>query len=227
MKYLAVDIGNVIFDVKFKEFAFKMSESFGGTPEEAFKKLNNFQKHQDLGLSSLIEDLKEQFDIREPIYEDVIINNWNNIILLNIPMAEMLEDLYQNHDIDIAILSNLGVDHFKIVDKELSKYKFYTNGAKHFSYQVGARKPTKIFYQSFLSQYPEYKYCPYIDDLQENLDMGKQFGFNPIYFNLSKFSESERKIAILDLKLQILNASDIYANVVYSNKLTLKDLSHD
>jgi hypothetical protein len=86
----------------------------------------------------------------------------------------------------VALLSNIGVEHAVMMENTLKHGGFFPDAIKHFSCDVGARKPSMIYYQSFLWQYPEFKGCLYVDDLQENLDSGAKFGFRPFHLDLSK-----------------------------------------
>ena len=54
------------------------------------------------------------------------------------------------------------------------------------SYEVGARKPSKLYYQSFLLDHPEYKGCLYVDDLPQNLAVGRYYGFRSFEYNLEE-----------------------------------------
>ena len=84
----------------------------------------------------------------------------------------------------MALLSNIGTEHAALMEHSLNVGTFFSGAIKHFSCFVGARKPTALFYQSFLLEHPEFYSCLYIDDLQENLDVGKRFGFQTYRFSL-------------------------------------------
>lgn len=60
-----------------------------------------------------------------------------------------------------------------------------------------------IYYQSFLWQYPEFKGCLYVDDLQENLNTGEKFGFKPYKLDLSEPIGIDEKI--LEIESLIIN----------------------
>jgi hypothetical protein len=76
----------------------------------------------------------------------------------------------------------------------------------HLSYEVGARKPSNIYFQSFLQDYPSWIGCVYVDDRKDNLLTGKKYGFRTIQFDLSTFSSSkEMKESTNQIKKIILN----------------------
>ena len=109
-----------------------------------------------------------------------------------------MQDLFNTQ---VALLSNVGLEHAIVMEKILDHHhlhsnKFFSKCVKHLSCQVGARKPTKLYYQSFLQQHPEFEGAAYLDDLQENLDMGKEFGFRPYFFSLEK----EQRLTLAKLK---------------------------
>ena len=99
--------------------------------------------------------------------------------------------LKSRHNLKIALLSNVGLEHAERMAKVLSYEGFFQDAIKHFSCQVGARKPTHLYYQSFLQLHPKWERCVYVDDLQANLDASKQFGFKPFRFDLEEISRGD------------------------------------
>ena len=60
---------------------------------------------------------------------------------------------------------------------------------QHFSCEVGARKPSKLFFQSFLMEEPHFHRSIFIDDIDENVEMAKKCGFRAVRFNINDFSD--------------------------------------
>ena len=89
-------------------------------------------------------------------------------------------------DLQVALLSNVGLEHAVQMARVLDIDSFFDKCVKHLSCHVGARKPTKLYYQSFLMQHPEFYGAAYLDDLQENLDASVPFGFRPRRFSLAE-----------------------------------------
>jgi FMN phosphatase YigB (HAD superfamily) len=56
---------------------------------------------------------------------------------------------------------------------------------------VGARKPSFIYYQSFLQMYPQFKECIYLDDNTENLNSSLKNGLSGRYFNLQDYKDDD------------------------------------
>lgn len=182
MKYIALDIGNVICHANMDQFINNISETFNVSVEAATRFLRSFQQIHDLGLTTMERELRIQFNVQSEATLKRLISNWNNMIYPSNYMLGMLKDLQNNHNVKIALLSNIGVEHAEMMKTKLEP--IYENAIKHFSCYVGARKPTMLYYQSFLLQNPEFQGCLYVDDLRENLEASKQFGFQVYHLDL-------------------------------------------
>jgi FMN phosphatase YigB (HAD superfamily) len=184
MKYIALDIGNVLCTVDAAGFISLLSETFNITLPEATRFLKRFQQIHDLGYTTMADELKDNFDLKSPITLDKLVKAWNNSIVPCIPMLSTLNNLRDKHNLQVALLSNIGIEHAQMMEEKLELGGFFPGVIKHFSCFVGARKPSMVYYQSFLMQYPDFKGCLYVDDLQENLDASKQFGFQTFHLSL-------------------------------------------
>jgi len=188
MKYVALDIGNVLVNVDFQGFLRKLSKRLNITLEEALYFMNRSQKLHDLGLTVMKDELIDHLKIRSEVLREELIDDWNNCITPADWMLEKLDTWCTEHDLQVALLSNVGLEHAVRMSQVLNHNGFFDKAVKHFSCHVGARKPTVLYYQSFLALHPEWKGCPYIDDLQENLDASQQFGFRTYRFALDEIS---------------------------------------
>jgi FMN phosphatase YigB (HAD superfamily) len=183
MKYCCLDVGNVLIDVNFNPFTEALSRQLNITMEDAHYFMNRTCKLHDMGLTCMADELKDHFHIKsQPIIESLLIT-WNQTISENYSMTDKLVEWITEKDVCIALLSNVGLEHAKIMTKIFPSN--HPSLIKHFSCQVGARKPNFVYYQSFLQMHPEFKGCAYVDDLQENLDAGAKFGFRTYRFDLS------------------------------------------
>lgn len=96
---------------------------------------------------------------------------------------------------DVALLSNIGYNHADYLSDICGQQ--FSSCIKHFSCAVGARKPMKLFYQSFLMDYPHfsdqkiYKTDIYrslfLDDKLENIDAANLY-FDAKIFNINDYS---------------------------------------
>ena len=116
-------------------------------------------------------------------------------------MLTRLNELRAQHGLQVALLSNIGVEHAQMMERKLELGGFFPGAIKHFSCTVGARKPSMVYYQSFLLQNPQFKGCLYVDDMVDNLAASKAFGFRTFHMSLqddgveTKISEIESIIA--------------------------------
>lgn len=184
VKYIALDIGNVLYHCDFNPFLKTLSKQLGISIADAQYFLSRTQKLHDLGYTVMTDELRDHFHIKSEVVIEEILEAWNNSVKPNLSILTHLDDLEFNGKIKIALLSNIGLEHASNIDKVLEENHLMEQTIKHFSCFVGARKPSALFYQSFLMQYPEFKGCLYIDDVAENLAMGQKFGFDSQQFNL-------------------------------------------
>lgn len=205
MKYIALDIGNVICYADLQPFVNKISKTFNVTIAEASAWLRSFQQIHDLGLTTMAQQLKLNFNCRSEATITELENIWSNQIQPCYEMLHMLDDMGRKDNVKVALLSNIGVEHAAQMQKKLKP--LIDHAITHFSCDVGARKPTKLYYQSFLMEYPEFKGCLYVDDLPENLETGVNLGFRPHHFDLSKEFPSSYTPNIRKIKEIILNGS--------------------
>lgn len=195
-KYICLDIGNVLCDVATQPFLETLSETFNITIPEADRFLKRFQQIHDLGYTTMEDELKDKFGLKSPITINKLVEAWNDSVTPNMAMIDKLNYLRDEHNLQVALLSNIGIEHANMMKIKLQEGNFFPNSIKHFSCFVGARKPSMVYYQSFLMQYPEFKGCIYVDDLTINLEASKQFGFQTFHMSLAE-DDVEYKISLL------------------------------
>lgn len=213
MKYVAFDIGNVLVYANFNEFLRKLSKALNITIEEATYFMNRSQKLHDLGLTNMSDELRDHFKLKSPVLIEELITQWNEVIRPADFFLEKIDKMEKEHKLKIALVSNVGLEHAVQMKKVLGMSTFFNKAIKFFSCDVGARKPTLLYYHTFLKLHPEFWGCPYIDDLQENLDVGESFGFKPFRFSLEEISganyeESKYLAKMAELEAFILNQHD-------------------
>jgi|HubBroStandDraft_5_1064220.scaffolds.fasta_scaffold271406_2 FMN phosphatase YigB (HAD superfamily) len=184
MNYCALDIGNVLVHVNFQPFLNQLSKSLNITLEEAGYFMNRSQCLHDLGCTTMLSELKDHFKIRSPIIIEELIEKWNKVIEPNFDIIHRIDRMIRHDDLQIALLSNVGLEHAQQMAQILDIGDFFKSSIKFFSCHVGARKPTLVYYHTFLQLHPTFKGCPYVDDLQENLNAAQQFGFKTMRFSL-------------------------------------------
>jgi FMN phosphatase YigB (HAD superfamily) len=181
MKYAAFDVGNVLVRVDFDPFE-KAFESYS-IDDNYMDFLLDLHGAQDIGLTTIARHAKLAFGASQECCEHLM-EAWDHIIVPNPKMCTLLQEL-KDDGVNIAILSNMGIEHAKLMRK---KYPEIFEGCTlHLSCEVGARKPAKLYYQSFLQDHPEFKGCVYVDDRDDNLATGLKYGFTSYKFDLDKF----------------------------------------
>jgi len=214
MKYVALDIGNVLVRVNSQRFLNKLSKSLNISLEEATYFLNRTQKLHDLGYTKISDELRDHFKIRSSVLINELLEEWNYIVQPADYILDIFNNIRQQEPLKIALLSNIGVEHMALMPQLLGQGDFYDQTIKYFSCQVGARKPSMIYYHTFLELYPNFKGCTYIDDLSENLAVGQQFGFKPFHFSLqdivdNNYEETKYLSTIEKMKNAILDQPEI------------------
>jgi len=194
MKYLAVDLGNVILKVDFVSFKKSLSKTLDISMEEAEYFLNRTQQLHDSGLTNISDELKDLFKIKSTVIMDDLMEEWNSTIAPDKFMIDTLDSLIHPVDgtepVKVALLSNIGFEHAKLMPGILTE-RVLNSTIRFFSCEVGARKPSLLYYKTFLDLYPEFKNCIYLDDRLENVEASRKLGLNGIQFILDKFSSPE------------------------------------
>lgn len=206
MKYAAFDIGNVLVNVDFPGFINKLSRTLNISVEDATYFLNRSHAMHDLGLTVMKDELIDHLHIKSSVLRDELIEDWHNCITPADWLLEKIETLCEQHNIQIALLSNVGTEHAVRMRNVLGYYKFFREGITHFSCEVGARKPTYLYYQSFLQLHPEFQGCPYFDDLKENLQTGVKFGFKPYRLSLEEITGANYQEEAFKIEMESFEA---------------------
>lgn len=187
MAQVAFDIGNVICDLDLYIFIDKLIElNVVESRNDGMRILTEIQHAQDVGLISLESYLLDTLKVKRTIIDDLM-EAWHNTISPNANIVSLLADL-KERGAEIALLSNIGYDHSRMLRKEYGN--IFNDFIHHFSCEVGARKPFKLFYQSFLFENPKFNGCIYLDDIKENVYAANRAGLRGYIFDLSKHNNS-------------------------------------
>lgn len=204
MTHVCFDIGNVVAEVDLSKFTNELKKFIPATEEPLFF-LENLQHAQDLGMTSIRQSLRSYYRIHNSSVLDVLVEAWNSTVEPNEMMLNFMENL-RSEGVKIALLSNMGLEHAAHLKKICPKM-FY-NVVEHLSFEVGARKPSKIYYQSFLTDHAEWVGAIYLDDRDENLKIGKHYSFKSFKFCLDEvltWPASKQKIELNKIRSYIFD----------------------
>ena len=205
-RYLCLDVGNVLGRLDMKPFIDKLYSIAGCNEASAYEFLGHIQKVQDLGLYTIENELKYKFNIHGDTLK-ILLDSWNTILTPHEKALAFYEEMIKECGLRVAIVSNVGIEHSKNFGVLFNKYNFFKNAIKHYSCDVGARKPTPIYYHMLTEMHPQFKGAVYVDDLEENLETGEQMGLKSFHLNLSEIPDDSLALhyALDSLKNTIVN----------------------
>ena len=214
--YVAFDIGNVLCEINLSVFIQEFELYFSDSCD-AMLFLEDLQCDQDVGFTTIRKKINfmikndtlswnDYLPISNQHHEKIInklCNAWNKILKPSKIMFDFINEL-KNDNITVALLSNMGSEHAEYIK---NTYPDLFNGnITHLSFEVGARKPSNLFFQSFLIDNPDFKNAIYIDDLEENVNAAKKNNFKAKKFHIDNFlknSLADQKKELQELKNEI------------------------
>lgn len=200
-RFVIFDIGNVLAHCDFYNLIQLLSYELSISEQDILNFLNRLHIEHDLGKTNLNDEFIKSFP-RHTHLSNLLLKEWELAINFESSMIHLLNRLYDN-GINIAILSNIGIEHADLVDSWLAQEKFYEFSAKWFSCDQGVRKPDAEYYYKFLKHHPEFSGCYYFDDIQDNLETGLKFGLKSQRFALSDYFYSKIGTTLSNQKLYI------------------------
>lgn len=200
-----LDIGNVLVNLNLPSFINKLNQIM---PEnhDPMLFLELTQGVHEIGMITMSQAFRDKYELSHSsiISVNELLELWNSVVIRNQFMINIMKDL-KFQGVRFGLVSNIGYEHHQYLLKICPEI-FELSEIHHMSYQVGARKPSNIYYQSFLQDYPSWIGCVYVDDRIDNLLTGKKYGFRTVHFDLSKFaSMKEMKESTDQMKKIILN----------------------
>lgn len=191
MKYIAFDLGNVIFDFDEGPF-YDEAESVGINVYSFSLYMKTIYKSEFCGveLKDFLEfKLRDYFNSKE--ITERLLKKWCEGLIPNHYMVSFLKSL--GSDVNVAFLSNMGWEHLRYIEAVYPEVMLLASH-KHMSCEVGVAKPGILFFQSFLLQHQEYSNCIYLDDREENIISADRCGFNSTQFNLNDYKNDISKL---------------------------------
>jgi FMN phosphatase YigB (HAD superfamily) len=206
MKRVAFDIGNVLFRVDLNTFVAD-TVKYGLYPdlEKAQAFMDGIQAAQDLGLYTLRQAIDRFHPNTSPFIVSRLESSWISTVKPCIPMFKLINELLDD-GWQVALLSNIGYDHRDDVKLRIGR-RIWNDCIHHFSCEVGARKPAKLFFQSFFIErgWKDTQKICFFDDRPENVLACKDY-LRGVQFNLEDFEDGEdaaRELKTFLLKTQV------------------------
>src|ERR1700686_3080841 len=106
VKFICLDIGNVLCDVDEPSFLEVLSYKLNISTFKAKRFLKRFQQIHDLGYTTMEDELADQYNIRSPYILKELVQKWNDCITPNEYMLTKLNELRKHHGLQVALLSN-------------------------------------------------------------------------------------------------------------------------
>ncbi len=220
--HVAFDIGNVLCEVNLELFTQKLKE-FIPPENDPMLFLEYLQNMQDIGATTIRKSLRHHHGINNENLE-YLIEAWNSTVKPNEMMLNFLDNLKSEH-VKIALLSNMGHEHAEYLKRICPR--LFKNNIEHLSYQVGAAKPAKLYFQSFLIDNPEFQGAIFIDDRSENLKSAKGYHFKTYKFCLDamlSLPQAKQRLELIKIRSYIINRKyDLFPNGPKSDWIPLDD----
>lgn len=198
MKLVAFDIGNVLVDVNFDPFVDYLKTYI----EEPLFWLDTIHALHDVGHISMKQAFASKKELKEHVPD--LLEAWSQVVVPKEDMVNFALELQKSKKNKFALWSNMGIEHYTYLKNHRKMNKIFSKFINHLSFQVGARKPTKLFYQSFNYQYPYFTDILFIDDLEANLNHNwidysfpEHIIYNTIKFDETNIELSQEKIEII------------------------------
>lgn len=197
-KRVAFDIGNVLCHVDLDTFFdWLVTKNVVDSKERADEFICGIQHPQDLGL----------YNIRQGFYRfnpqldkktlQQLHNMWLDAVRPSEVMLGLVEELIEKHGYQVSLLSNIGFDHSGALRQQCPVFRKCN---QHFSCEVGARKPTKLFYQSFIIQYGWPQDVLFFDDRKENVEAAAGY-LTGVQFDIENYDSDEEAAQVMKTHL--------------------------
>lgn len=211
-RQLCLDIGNVVCHLNFDPICeLFIKYDHARNDEGAMSVLNQTQHNQDVGLSDIDQYFTNDMHVPPSLLPEFM-KAWDAVVVPEVEIMKFVNDLVEkNEDLNVYLLSNIGYRHASLLRN--MHPEFFKRHHQHFSCEVGARKPFKLFYQSFFIEnnferdeiFPWYEDLLFLDDRQENVDMANKLGMTAQVFTLEGKSRENAVKEFKDTVMYYLN----------------------
>lgn len=179
MHHVAFDLGNVLIEVDMTPF-WKTVGDLGIRTEDMERLLKLYERNEFCGNIDMYDVFLDELDNEDEA--KALLDSWCVGCKPDDQMFNFVSSL-RHEGFKIAFLSNIGNTHGEYLRKTFPDFMSFAS-VQHMSYEVGAAKPCKLYYQSFLMQNEDFAGCTYLDDLHENVKAGATCKFDSLHFDL-------------------------------------------
>lgn len=173
---LLFDIGNVLLTFDFEPTWKHFSEKSGKPVQEIKTLLQPLKEALESGQLPSEDFVSQSMAVLEyKDRRDDFIYQWGNIFALNAPMRTFIEQL--NEDFELYLFSNTSGLHKDFMFEHFEVFQRFQGGI--YSHEAKAMKPAPRMYELAVSELGlDPARTLYIDDLPENIETGKAFGYH-------------------------------------------------
>lgn len=169
--------------------------------DESHNYIKSIMNNAFIGLAPIRGSFEKLFNdkgIRNSLIEDLM-DLWYDSFSEVEQMTNLLNRLIFNHKVNITIFGNICYEHhFKLMNMFNNVFRDCNN---HFSFEVGAKMPSKLFYQSFILSNINMKGCRYYTSHKNNIKHSRASGILPYNFNLNDYVSFEDAATSLEVKI--------------------------
>jgi FMN phosphatase YigB (HAD superfamily) len=188
MNRVAFDIGNVLCHVDIGVlFKTLLDLSVVESEKQAHEFMDSIHEQQDIGACNLKQGLVRA----NPLLSEDVIKKlhevWIDIARPSDVMLSLVEELIDKHGYEVSLLSNIGLDHSDMLRQKCPVFKRCN---QHFSCDIGISKPSKKFYESFISRYGWDSNVLFFDDRLENVQAANGY-LTGVLFDVEKYDSDE------------------------------------
>lgn len=188
MNRVAFDIGNVLCHVDVNVlFKTLLDLSVVESKKQAIEFMDSIHEQQDIGACNLKQGLSKA----KPLLSENVINQlhevWTDIARPSDVMLNLVKELLDKYKYEVSLLSNIGFDHADVLRNKCS---VLNRCNQHFSCDIGISKPSRQFYESFISKYGWDSNVLFFDDRIENVQAANGY-LTGVLFNIENYDSDE------------------------------------
>ena len=189
MQFIAFDLGNVLIDVDLQPF-WSAVDDIQCVREDVEDLLRLYERPEFCGDVDMLDVFRDALNNTEEA--QYLTDSWCKGLKPDEQMFNFISSL-KSEGVKIAYLSNIGSRHLSFMRNRYPEFMKCAS-VEHMSCEVGAAKPSLIYYQSFLLQHDDFKGCTYLDDRMENVLMGSKCKFNSVHFDLEALKKEKPSV---------------------------------